>query len=93
MRTPFLFLLATGIGGAVGCAFLTANHTRDILTIASCVLVEAATVAPNRLPSPPEAAQIAVKCGAENADAVLDLIRAKRQAAAREALLEGFVND
>lgn len=70
----------------VGCAFLTPSHTADILQIAACVLDESSKVAPHRFPTVAEAGQIATKCGAENAEAVVDLVRMHRVAASREAL-------
>lgn len=62
-----LVLVAFGLAGSTGCAwFSRANHAKDIASILACISGEAA--------AGKSATDIALTCGLENADAVIDLV-------------------
>lgn len=73
---PLVFLL--------GCGWFTPAHGADIIKILGCVLTESAKVAPNRMPTLEEAAAIALTCGADDADSVIDMVSAHRTASRLE---------
>jgi hypothetical protein len=77
--TGGLLALLVGLVGG-GCASWWANtpsHVIDVAKIVTCVMTEIDKEPPSK------PADIAIKCGLENADAVLDLVKAQRAAEAR----------
>jgi hypothetical protein len=68
----------------VGCSWLTPSHGADVIKLLGCALTESVKVAPNRMPTWEEASVIAFKCGAEDADAVIDMVSAHRVASRLE---------
>ena len=66
------------------CGWFTPAHEADIIKVLGCVLTESAKVAPNRMPTLEEAAQIALTCGVDDADTVIDMVSAHRTASRLE---------
>lgn len=80
MERKHLFVAVFVVLSFVGCASWwanTPNHVIDIAKIVTCVMTEI-----DKVPAPPPQ-DIALKCGLENADAVLDLVKAQKAAEAR----------
>lgn len=69
---------------SLGCGFWNDSKSADVIKIVGCVLTEAAKVAPNRMPTWAEAAQIALTCGVADADTVIDLVSYHRTASRLE---------
>ena len=82
MELKHLSVATFAVASFVGCASWWSNtpsHVIDVAKIVTCVMTEI-----DKVPTPP-IQDIAVKCGLENADAVLDLVKAQKAAEARHA--------
>lgn len=75
--SPFVAVLGAACLAVTGCSWLTPRHIRDVASIVTCVAdLDDAGKNPK---------EIAIACGLENADRVLDLIKAQKALAARKA--------
>lgn len=75
--SPFVAKLAAACLSLTGCAWFSGRHVRDVASIVTCVADMHDAGAPP--------GEIALTCGLENADRVLDLIKAQKAIAAKRA--------